>query len=55
MYFKGSRISLILLRKNHNCLDGVDYQVVTTFLIIIENTPHFFDQERRLFEGGVNW
>ena len=25
------------------------------FLIILENTPHFFDQERRLFEGGDNW
>ena len=31
MYFKGSNVSLILLRKNHNCLDGVDYQVVPSF------------------------
>ena len=33
MYFKGSNVSLIFLRQNHNCLDGVDNQVVQSFFL----------------------
>ena len=36
-YFKSSNVSLILLRKNRNCLDGVEYQVVPSFFSLSSN------------------
>ena len=37
MYFKSSDVSLILLRQNRNCLDGVEYQVVPSFFSLSSN------------------
>ena len=50
MYFKSSNVSLILLRKNRNCLDGVEYQVVPSFFSLERLRFTFTPNDKRLIQ-----